>query len=118
MATKNVLIDRKNSRLYKIINDYNFYISTITLYKLFAGAINEQKRKDINDFITLTEVLPFTIESAIRAGEIYLSLRAKNEIIEVSDILIGAAAITHNLLLITLNEKHFERINELNILKI
>jgi tRNA(fMet)-specific endonuclease VapC len=128
MATGSVLIDtsaiidhlrkknKKKSSLYKIIDKYDLFISAITLYELFAGAINEQKRKDIYDFLILAELLPFTGETAERAGSIYLSPRNKNEIIDVIDILIGATALTHNLPIITLNKKHFERIEGLRIL--
>jgi tRNA(fMet)-specific endonuclease VapC len=128
MAAGSVLIDtstiidhlrkknKKKSSLYKIIDKYDIFISTITLYELFAGAIDEQKRKDIHDFLILAELLPFTGETAERAGSIYLSLRNKNEIIDVIDILIGATALTHNFPIVTLNKKHFERIEGLRIL--
>ena len=122
MIDTSIIIDhlrkkiKKKSQLYKIIDSHNLFTSTITLYELFAGATNEKKREDINDFIILVNVLPFTREAAERAGEIYLSLRNKNEIIDVRDILIGATAVTHNLPLMTLNVKHFERIEGLRIL--
>jgi predicted nucleic acid-binding protein len=128
METENVLIDtsiiidhlrkenKKKSQLYKIIDKYALFTSAITIYELFAGAINEQKRKDIFDLIALVKILPFTKETAERAGAIYLSLRNKNELIEIGDILIGATAITHNLHLMTLNVKHFDRIEDLKIL--
>jgi len=128
METENVLIDtsiiidhlrkenKKKSQLYKIIDKYALFTSAITIYELFAGAINEQKRKDIFDLIALVKILPFTKETAERAGAIYLSLRNKNELIEIGDILIGETAITHNLHLMTLNVKHFDRIEDLKIL--
>ena len=122
MIDTSIIIDhlrKKNkskSQLYKIIDNPNLFVSTITIYELFAGAINEQKRKDINDFIVLVKILPFTRETAERAGKIYLSLREKNKLIEVGDILIGATALTNNLPLMTLNVEHFERIEELQVL--
>ena len=127
METGNVLIDtsiiidhlrkknKKKSRLFEIIGTHHLFVSAVTIYELFAGAINEEKRKDINDFMVLVDILPFTRETAERAGAIYLSLRGKNELIDVGDIFIGAAALSHNLPLMTLNIKHFERIDELRI---
>ncbi|MFC2156017.1 type II toxin-antitoxin system VapC family toxin, partial [Acidobacteriota bacterium] len=109
-------INKRKSQLFKIIDNPGLFISTITLYELFAGAINEEKRKDIYDFIALVKILPFTSETAERAGEIYLSLRGQNELIDVRDILIGATALVHNLPIITLNVNHFARIKELEVL--
>jgi tRNA(fMet)-specific endonuclease VapC len=37
--------------------------------------------------------------------------------IDLADILIGATAITHNIPIATLNEKHFNRIKALEIIK-
>lgn len=127
MGTGNLLIDtstiidhlrkknKKKSQLFKIIDTHNLFVSTVSIYELFAGAIDEKKRKDINDFMELVEILPFTRETAERAGAIYLSLRNKNELIDVRDIFIGATALIHNLPLMTLNVKHFGRIEELKV---
>lgn len=122
MIDTSIIIDhlrKKNkskSQLYKIIDNPNLFVSTITIYELFAGAIDEQKRKDINDFIPIVKILPFTRETAECAGTIYLSLRKKNKIIDISDILISATALIHNLPLMTLNVGHFERIEDLKVL--
>jgi predicted nucleic acid-binding protein len=57
------------------------------------------------------------LESHDNAIEIYQELLSKNKIIDLADILIGATAITHEIPLATLNVKHFERIEQLKILK-
>lgn len=128
MAARSILIDtsiiidhlrKKNknkSRLFKIINNHNLFVSTVTIYELFAGAADEQKKKDIHDFTALVEIIPFTYEIAEQAGALYLSLREKNKLIDIADIFIGATALAHDLPLMTLNIKHFERIEELNLL--
>lgn len=127
MGTGNILIDtsividhlrkknKKKSRLFDVIDHYDLFVSAVTIYELFAGATDEMKRKDINDFLVLVEILPFTRETAERAGDIYLSLRNKNELIDARDIFIGAAALIHHLSVMTLNVKHFSRIDELKI---
>jgi tRNA(fMet)-specific endonuclease VapC len=127
METGSILIDtsviidhlrkknKKKSRLFDVIENCDLFVSTITIYELFAGATDERKRKDINDFLTLAEILPFTRETAERAGDIYLALRNRNELIDVQDIFIGASALIHHLPLMTLNVKHFNRIDELRI---
>ena len=49
-------------------------------------------------------------------GEIYLSLKSENKLIEIKDLFIAATALSHSLPLMTLNVKHFDLIEELRIL--
>jgi predicted nucleic acid-binding protein len=49
-------------------------------------------------------------------GVVNLGL-TKNTLIEFRDILIASSSIAHNIPLATLNLKHFERIDDLNILE-
>lgn len=128
METRDLLIDtsiiiehlrkknKRKSQLYKVIDTHNLFVSSISIYELFAGAINDQKRKDIYDFLVLARIFPFTRETAERAGEIYRLLRDKNKLIDFRDIFIGATALIHELPLMTLNLDHFERIEGLEIL--
>jgi len=44
-------------------------------------------------------------------------LKAKNKLIDAPDILIAGTAMRNNLPLATLNRKHFERINGLEMVK-
>jgi tRNA(fMet)-specific endonuclease VapC len=43
-------------------------------------------------------------------------LRAKNQLIEIRDLLIAATALTHDLPLMTLNSGHFSRVGALQLL--
>lgn len=127
MATGDILIDtsiiidhfrkqdKKKSQLFKIINKYNLFVSTVTIYELFAGATGADKIKDIRDLLAITNVLPFTKAEAERAGEIFVSLRQENQLIDVRDIFIGATASVHELPVATLNIKHFNRISGLTL---
>ena len=108
--------NKRKSQYYKIVGNYTLYVSTITLFELFAGAKDEQKMQDIDNIIEYLKILPFTRETAKKAGDIYLSLREENKLIEAKDLFIAATALSHNLPLITLNVKHFDRIAELKIL--
>ncbi len=121
MIDTSILIDhlrkknKRKSQFYKIIGNYTVYVSTITLFELFAGGKDEQKKQDIENIIEYLKILPFTKETAKKAGEIYLSLRSENKLIEAKDLFIAATALSHNLPLMTLNVKHFDRIAELKI---
>jgi len=128
MAVGNLLIDttviidhlrkknKKKSQFYHIVDIYNLFISTITLYELYAGANNDQKKQDISTVLDYVTILPFTKIIAQKSGELYLSLRKENQIIEIKDIFIAATALSHDLPIMTLNLRHFERVKELNIL--
>ena len=48
-------------------------------------------------------------------GEIKSNLERKGNVIEDMDILIAATALSHNLILVTNNVKHFEKVKDLDI---
>ncbi len=114
MENKNILIDtniiieflrkknKQKSYLWKIKEmDLNCFISTITVFELYAGAITERHKRDL--------------ETAKRSAEIYKELKNNNQLIEFRDIFIGATALETNLPIITLNEEHFKRIKGIKI---
>jgi hypothetical protein len=58
---------------------------------------------------------PFSAAVAITAAQIYHQFKKQNKLIEFRDIFIAATCITNQLPLITLNKKHFSRIEELTL---
>ena len=107
--------DKKNTDLYKIPNRNEIFISSVTLYELLMGAINEQKREDVCLLTDDIIVLPFDEEVSIKASEIYHDLRKANKMIEFRDIFIAATCLIHNLPIKTANKSHFQRIKGLRI---
>ena len=77
------------------------------------GATSSEKESDILKSTDELTILPFSDEIAVKAGRIYQELRKKNQLIDFRDIFIAATCLVHNLELVTLNKKHFERINGL-----
>ncbi len=130
MATRDLLIDtsifidhirkenKSGSRLFHAGKKYDLFISTPTVYELYAGATDKLKRKDVDDFLLLGTVLPFTREVAEQAAILYRELRRTNKLIDVVDIFIGATALFHDLPILTLNVKHFKRIDGLKLLEL
>jgi len=47
---------------------------------------------------------------------VYLDLRRKNKLIEFRDILIASTALLFDIKIATLNRKHFDRIEKLEII--
>ena len=95
-------------------------ISTVTLFELYAGATNEAKERDIENILSLFDnvFLSFTPEVAKKAGELYRSAKKEQYTIEIRDLFISATAILYDLPLLTLNVKHFRRIENLKIFNI
>lgn len=106
----------KEKTLLNLIPDTeNIYLSSITLYESLMGATTSEKKIDIDLLTSDIPILPFDDESAKKAGQIYHKLRKSNKMIEFRDIFIASTAITHQLPLLTLNDKHFVRINGLTL---
>jgi predicted nucleic acid-binding protein len=91
-------------------------ISTITYYEIGIG--NRKSHSDYWEKLTKNlRILPFDRECSEEAIAIYLDLLKSNRMIDLADILIGATALSHKIPIATLNEKHFNRIKGLEILK-
>ena len=108
--------DKENTVLVSEVRQgYVFCISAITDYEIYTGASIGQI--DFwNEFLQKTEVFPFDKSVAKKAVEINLQLKKKRKQIAIPDLFIAATAILHNLPFATLNIKHFERIEGLNII--
>jgi tRNA(fMet)-specific endonuclease VapC len=99
--------------------EYGFvHISVITYYELLNGLLFKDARAQLNrfeQFVQLNQVLPINSGIASTAAKIYADLRKNNQVIGHNDVLIGATAIEHDLILITNNTNHFARIPGLSI---
>ncbi len=128
MEDRNILVDtsiiieflrkkkKQNTYLWKLKElGFNCFISTITVFELYAGAITERHKEDLKRLLKWMEIIPFTNEIAQRSAEFYKELRFNNQLIEFRDIFIGATALEKKLPMITLNEGHFKRIKGIKI---
>ena len=94
-------------------NAENCYVSEITLGELYFGAsFSNNKKERLKDVafivgrfkvISVSGTLPLF-------GDIKANLKRKGTLIDDFDILIGCAAIHNNLILVTDNIKHLERL--------
>jgi predicted nucleic acid-binding protein len=94
----------------------NFGISIITYYEILIGS-NDKQSDYWNDFFKFITIIPFDMDCAVKAVDIYKYLKQRNKMIELSDLTIAATALAKELSLATHNAKHFERIAQLDILK-
>jgi len=110
---------KEKSRLWKLREEYqNLKISSISVFELFAGAIDDQKIEDVRKLLKWFDILEFDEEIAEESGEIFKKMKKENKLIENRDLFIGTTAVFYDLTIATLNVKHFEHIPNLKILKI
>ncbi len=110
--------NKEKSYFVKLYKDFDLYMSVISVFELFNGATSEQKKLDVETICDVLELIDFDVHTAKLSSELYQDLLQKNKMIEFRDILIGATALQYNILIATLNVKHFERIRNLEIVEL
>lgn len=108
--------DKANYRLFRLVKeDYSYCISAITEFEIHVGTTPDQTNY-WEEFLSRTQVLAFDQEIARTAVAITKSLKKQSKLISIADLFIAATAVHYHLPFATLNVKHFERIEELQIL--
>ncbi len=92
----------------------NCCISEITVAELLYGAecssAPEYNRKLVNDFCNDLEIIPITGTLSHYARQ-KATLRKRGLLIDDFDLLIACGAMEHDLILVSDNTKHFDRLN-------
>ncbi len=94
---------------------YSFAVSAVTKYEIYAGATPNQLAFWDNVFGAIT-VMPLDELSVDTAVSINSTLKRKRKQIDMADLFIAATAVAHSLALVTLNRKHFDRIDTLQLI--
>jgi tRNA(fMet)-specific endonuclease VapC len=93
-------------------------ISEITIAELKYGAElserTEENRRLVDDFSQAITILPIFNSLAIFAKE-KARLKRSGNLIDDFDLLIGCSAVVNQMILVTENEKHFTRIENITI---
>jgi tRNA(fMet)-specific endonuclease VapC len=96
----------------------NLFISEITVAELKYGveksANPDKNRLVINDLIDRFKQLPIYGALDVYAKE-KARLKKEGNIVDDLDLLIGATAIENNMILVTNNEKHFARLQNIKV---
>ncbi|MEC3881932.1 type II toxin-antitoxin system VapC family toxin [Parapedobacter sp. 10938] len=107
-------LDRKIAK----IGEVNCFISEITVAELKYGIENsktpEKLRPLVEAFIPKFAILPIFNSLDIYSKE-KAKLRKKGLMVDDFDILIGATAITNNMVMVTNNVAHFSRLTKIRI---
>ncbi|MBW1659335.1 MAG: type II toxin-antitoxin system VapC family toxin [Deltaproteobacteria bacterium] len=94
-------------------------ISSITVSELQYGVWKsqnpERNSRRLDEFLLPFEILPYDEAASGHYGRIRAHLERKGQAIGPLDLLIAAQALSRNLVLVTNNEKEFQRIEALKI---
>ncbi|RLD50682.1 MAG: type II toxin-antitoxin system VapC family toxin [Bacteroidetes bacterium] len=96
----------------------NLYISEISIAELKFGAAKSNRPQHnkivIDKLVTKFRQIPIFNSLDIFAEE-KARLRKEGSIVDDFDLLIGSTAISNEMILVTNNEKHFNRLNGISI---
>lgn len=124
MLDTNIVIYVINRRPVEVLDTFNRYasrmcISSITLAELLHGVEKSSKpehnRRQVEEFVSLLEVLEYGLESAAHYGEIRADLERQGVSIGVNDLHIAGHARSQGLTLVTNNLSEFERVRGLSV---
>ena len=93
-------------------------ISTISYYEIVSGlqSINAKKRiTEFEKFCELIDIINLDRASISASCKIYSALKKSGKLIDDIDILIAGIALSNNLVMVTDNTGHFERIEGLKV---
>ncbi|MEA5576073.1 PIN domain-containing protein [Anabaena sp. UHCC 0451] len=114
-------LKRRNQRVVSRAIAYltvfgRYTISTITVLEIVKGWHKLQREDKIQEFfaqISVAEVLTMQLAEAELAGRIYADLERTGQPIGLADAMIAAIAIQQNLILVSGNLSHYQRIQTL-----
>ncbi len=92
--------------------------SIITYYEIVSGLKHrdaDNKLSRFLEFASKNTVLPLTTKSVTISSEIYAELRKCGKPLDDIDLLIAGTAIANQMVFVTCNKHHFERIKTLEI---
>ena len=110
--------DKENTILVKF-QEWDFFISVISIFELLAGANTSEKKQQAKTLIDNFTKVDFTVKDAELAGDVSIFLRSEGiNFKNFNDIFIAATALTNDLPILTLNTKDFQHIQNLKLIKI
>ena len=110
-------VNKSKSFFFELTKEYDlFAVSAITEYEVYYGS-NEDQDLYWDEFFNKIVSLPYNSESNRVTTRIERELRRKNKTIDKPDLMIAGTALANKMKLATLNVKHFELIEDLELIK-
>lgn len=107
--------NKKETLLYKLSEKYSIAVTVITVFELLRGD-NSDEDKFWNEFFDSIHIFDFDMESCKIASKIDKELTSSGNKLDVRDVFIASICIKNNVPLASYNQRHFERIKELNLI--
>ena len=123
----NILVEilRKNDRgkqWLDFLKTKSITFTSISSYELFLGAKLSSKQNEnmqaVQKLVQKYAILPFSVKSSYIAGELQAKLQNQGNKIDLRDLYIAAIALEHHLPVATDNIKHFNHVENLEIITI
>ncbi len=92
--------------------------SIITYYEILSGLRYRDARRQVDGFLEMSSesnILPLTERACSIAADVYAELCHQGNPIDDIDLLIGAIALSNNLVIATHNVRHFQHVSGLQI---
>lgn len=122
LADTSILIDylRGGARGQRFIdgiegdNDLELFISTIAIFELFSGESTRNPKVVVRvlNLLQFFQIIDLDEKIAKVAGQLYRESKNK---LQVPDYIVAASALQINAAVVTLNNKHFETIPNLEL---
>jgi predicted nucleic acid-binding protein len=108
--------DKSKSLISLVKKGYKFCICVITEYEIYTGATNEQLEycEKFLEKVDVIQLDSLAIQHAVRINKV---LKSQRKQIDLADLFIAAIAVSRQLPVATLNKKHFQRIQELQLVE-
>lgn len=108
--------DKRNSFFSRSLRVYYPNLSVISIYEIEFGAYRARRPSDIETLQVSFNILPLTEQIARKAAALEASLVHQNLQIGIKDTFIAATCLTHDLPLLAINVRHFDRVEGLQLI--
>lgn len=98
----------------RMVGEGRALVSAITVYELRQGALTPEDLASVELFCR-SRTLSFTLQGAVRAGDLAAELRVSGTPIGTADTLIAGLCLHHGCGLMTKNTRHFSRVPSLEL---
>ena len=100
----------------RAIQERDCFVTVISVYELLFGVARSRKKIGEDELLAALSVAPFDAAAARRAAALHDELIRQNRDIGIKDVLIAAICLDRGLPLLTLNERHFARVRDLDLI--
>ncbi|NJO01886.1 MAG: type II toxin-antitoxin system VapC family toxin [Bacteroidia bacterium] len=109
--------DKTQTVFYQLTKQEELAIAMMTAFEFLIGK-NASNASLIDSLLANLEILVWDKTCMEISTQIYRDLKQQSQLIETPDIIIAATAIAHQIPLATRNQRHFERIKDLQLFDI